>query len=150
MSFRFVLTNQVFHRVIAISAKIRFKNEANMHSIFFLFVVDEKIQNQCTPFSPKSSFSKGPLCHLICIFIYNLVISAINRHFRHFRQYRHFPKGPFAIVFEFLFTVWHVWRLIGISAIFAKYAVFAEIATLQRDPLPSHLNFCLQFGGFGD
>ena len=84
------------------------------------------------------------------------MISAINRHFRHFcqirhfRQYHHFPKGPFAIVFEFLFTVWRVWRLIAISAIFAKYAIFAKIATFQRAPLPSHLNFCLQFGNFGD
>ena len=106
---------------------------------FFSLVVDEKIQNQCTPFSPKSSLSKGPLCHLICIFVYNLAISAINRHFRqirHFRQYRHFPKGPFAISFEFLFTVWRVWRLITISGI------FAEIATFQRAPFPSHLNFC--------
>ena len=96
-------------------------------------------------------------CHFRqCIFVYDLSISAINRHFRHFRQirhfrqYRHFPKGPFAIVFEFLFTVWRVWRLIAISAIFAKYAIFAEIATFQRAPLPSHLNFCLQFGDFGD
>ena len=77
------------------------------------------------------------------------MISAINRHFRHFcqirhfRQNRHFAKGPFAISFEFLFTVWRFWRLIAISAIFAKYAIFAEIATFQRAPLPSHLNFCL-------
>ena len=69
---------------------------------------------------------------------------------RHLRQNRHFPKGPFAISFEFLFTVWQFWRLNAISAIFAKYAIFAEIATLQRAPLPSHLNFCLQFGDFGD
>ena len=69
---------------------------------------------------------------------------------RHFRQNRHFPKGPFAISFEFLFIVWRFWRLIAISAIFAKYAIFAEIATFQRAPLPSHLNFCLQFGVFGD
>ena len=58
-------------------------------------------------------------------------------HFRqicHFRQNRHFAKGPFATSFEFLLTVW---RLGAISAI------FAEIATLQRAPLPSHLNFCL-------
>ena len=69
---------------------------------------------------------------------------------RHFRQNPHFPKGPFAISFEFLFTVWRFWRLIAISAIFTKYAIFAEIATFQRAPLPSHLNFCLQFGDFGD
>ena len=156
MSFQFVLTNQVFHQVIAISAKTRFKNEANMHSLFFLFVVDEKIQKQCTPFSPKSSLAKGPLCHLICIFVYNLAISAINCHFCHFsqichfRQYRHFPQGPFAIVFEFLLTVLRFWRLSAISAIFVKYANFANIAILQRAPLPSHLNFCLQSGDFGD
>ena len=41
-------------------------------------------------------------------------------------------------------------RLSAISAIFAKYAIFAEIATFQRAPLPSHLSFCLQFGDFGD
>ena len=69
---------------------------------------------------------------------------------RHFRQNRHFPKDPFPISFEFLFTVWRFWRLSAISAIFAKYAIFAEIATLQRAPLPSHLNFCLHFGDFGD
>ena len=40
--------------------------------------------------------------------------------------------------------------LIAISAIFAKYAIFAEITTLQRAPLPSHFNFVLQFGDFGD
>ena len=54
----------------------------------------------------------------------------------------HFPKGPFAISFEFLFTVW---QLSAISAIFAKYAIFAIIATFQRAPLPSHLNFCLLY-----
>ena len=117
MSFQFVLTNQVFHRVIAISAKTRFKNEANMHSTFFFYLWLMKRYR----------------------------ISA-----RHFRQNRHFPKGPFAISFEFLFIVWRFWRLIAISAIFAKYATFAEIATFQRAPLPSHLNFCLQFGDFGD
>ena len=63
---------------------------------------------------------------------------------RHFCQNCHFPKGPFAISFAFLFTVWRFWRLSAISAI------FAEIATFQRAPLPSHLNFCLQFGDFGD
>ena len=41
-------------------------------------------------------------------------------------------------------------ELSAISSIFAKYAIFAEIATFQRAPLPSHLNFCLQFGDFGD
>ena len=56
---------------------------------------------------------------------------------RHLRQNHHFPKGPFAISFEFLFTVWRFWRLSAISAI------FAIIATFQRAPLPSHLNFCL-------
>ena len=65
---------------------------------------------------------------------------------RHFRQNPHFPKGPFAISFEFLFTVWRFWRLSAISAIFAKYAILAKIATFQRAPFPSHLNFCLQFG----
>ena len=62
------------------------------------------------------------------IFVYNLAILAVNRHFcnfrqiRHFRQSRHFQKGPFAMWFEFLFTIW--W-LIAISAIVAKYAIFA-------------------------
>ena len=59
---------------------------------------------------------------------------------RHFRQNRHFPKGPFAISFAFLFIIWRFRRLIAISA---KYAIFANIATFQRAPLPSHLNFCL-------
>ena len=76
-------------------------------------------------------------------FVYSFAILAINCHFCHFRRNRHFPKGPFAISFEFLFTVWWFWRLITISAIFAKYAIFTEIATFQRAPLPSHLNFCL-------
>ena len=90
------------------------------------------------------------LAILAKIFVYILAIKRQFCHFRqirHFRQNRHFPKGPFAISFEFLFTVW---RLSAISAIFAKYAIFAEIATFQRVPLPSHLNFCLQFGNFGD
>ena len=60
---------------------------------------------------------------------------------RHFRQNRHFPKGPFAISFAFLFIIWRFRRLI---------AIFANIATFQRAPLPSSLNFCLQFGDFGD
>ena len=98
-------------------------------------------------FPPFSPFS--PLCHLLWIFVYSLAILAINCHFCHFRQIchfrwnRHFAKGPFAISFEFLFIVWRFWRLIAISAIFAKYAIFPEIATLQRAPLPYHLNFCL-------
>ena len=40
----------------------------------------------------------------------------------HFRQNHHFQKGPFAISFEFLFTIWQFWRLI---------AIFAKIATFQ-------------------
>ena len=44
---------------------------------------------------------------------------------------------------EFLFTLWRFWRLIAISDIFAKYAIFAKIATFQRAPLASHLNFFL-------
>ena len=55
---------------------------------------------------------------------------------RHFRQNPHFPKGPFAISFEFLFTVWRFWRLSAISAIFVKYVIFANIATFKRAPLP--------------
>ena len=51
---------------------------------------------------------------------------------------------------EFLFTVWRFRRLITISAIFAKDAISAKIATFKRAPLPSHLNFCLQFGNFDD
>ena len=52
------------------------------------------------PFSPTSPLSKGPLCHLICIFLYHLAILAVKRQFcyfcqiRHFRQNRHFSKGP--------------------------------------------------------
>ena len=42
------------------------------------------------PFSPKSSLSKEPLCHLIWIFVYSLAILAINYHFCHFRQCVHF------------------------------------------------------------
>ena len=42
------------------------------------------------PFSPKSPLSKGPLCHLIWIFVYSLAILAINCHFCHFRQCVHF------------------------------------------------------------
>ena len=102
-----------------------------------------------------ATFQGAPLpSHLnIC---YSLAILAINHHFchfrqkRHFRQNRHFPRGPFAISFEYLFTVWQFWRLITISTIFAKNAIFAKIATFQGAPLPSHLNICLQFGDFGD
>ena len=43
--------------------------------------------------------------------------------------------------FEFLFTNQVFRRLIAISA---------KIATFQWAPLPSHLNFCLLFGDFGD
>ena len=98
-------------------------------------------------FAKIATFQRAPL---LSHFNYCLLILAIKRQFchfrqiRHFRQNRHFPKGPFAISFEFLFIVWRFWRLIAISAI------FAEIATFQRAPLPSHLNFCLQFGDFGD
>ena len=84
---------------------------------------------------PLITVSKGTLCHVVWIFVYSLAILAINcyfRHFRqlrHFRQNRHFQKCRFAISFEFLFTVWRFWRLIAISAIFAK------LATFQRAPL---------------
>ena len=89
------------------------------------------------PFSPKSPLSKGPLCHLIWIFVYSLAILAINCHFchfrqiRHFRQNRHFAKGPFAISFEFLFIVWRFWRLIAISAIFANACISGHISGTQ-------------------
>ena len=96
-------------------------------------------------FAKFATFQRAPLLsHLnFCSQFGDL---AINRHFRHFRQNHHFPipKSPFAISFEFLFTIWQFGSLIAISAI------FAEIATVQRAPLPSHLNFCLQFGDFGN
>ena len=78
--------------------------------------------------------------HLIWIFVYSLEILVIKRQFchfrqiRHFRQNRHFPKGPFAISFVFLFTVCWFWRLTAISAIFAKYAIFANITTFPKGP----------------
>ena len=84
-----------------------------------------------TPFSQKSPLSKGPLCHLISIFVYSLAILAFNRHFRqicHFWQNCHFPKGPFTISFEFLFTVWWFWQLIAISAIFANVCISGHIS----------------------
>ena len=34
-------------------------------------------------------------------------------------------------------TIWQFWRLIAISATFAKYAISAKIATFQRASLPS-------------
>ena len=117
-----------------------------------IFVYILAIKRQFCHFRQNRHFPKG-LCHLICIFVYSLVILAIKRqfcHFRqicHFRQNRHFSKGPFDISFEFLFTVW---RLSANSAIFTKYTIFANIATFQRAPLPSHLNVCLQFGDFGN
>ena len=52
---------------------------------------------------------------------------------RHFRQNPHFPKGPFAISFEFLFTVWRFWRLIAISAVFDNACISGHISqTLPR------------------
>ena len=42
------------------------------------------------PFLAKLPLSKGPLYHLIWIFVYSLVILAINRHFSHFCQCVHF------------------------------------------------------------
>ena len=91
-----------------------------MHTIFFLYVVDE-----------------------------GNTISARYVPRLNVYQNRHFPKGPFAISFQFLFILWRFWRLIAVSAIFAKFAIFARIATFQRAPLPSHFNFCLYFGDFG-
>ena len=78
-------------------------------------------------------------------FFFNFILWLMKRYkisARHFRQNRHFPKGPFGISFAFLFIIWRFWRLIAISAIFTKYAIFANIATFQRAPFPSHLNFC--------
>ena len=85
--------------------------------------------------------------HLIWIFVYSLEILVIKRQFchfrqiRHFRQNRHFPKGPFAISFVFLFTVCWFWRLIAISAIFAKYAIFTKIATFAKGPFAISFEF---------
>ena len=88
--------------------------------------------------------------HALYIFFYLWLMKRYRISARHFRQNRHFPKGPFAISFAFLFIIWSFRRLIAISAIFAKYAIFANITTYQRAPLPLCLNFCLQFGVFGD
>ena len=122
ISFEFLLTVWRFWRLSAISA------------IFVKYAI----------FAEIATFQRAPLpSHLN--FCLRLAVLAINCHFchfrqiRHFRRNRHFAKGPFAISFEFLFIVWGFWRLITISAIFAKYAIFAEIATFQRAPLPSHL-----------
>ena len=63
-----------------------------------------------------------------------MAILAINRHFCHFRQIRHFchnrhfQNGPFAISFEFLFTIFRFWQLIAVSSIFAKNAIFAHFS----------------------
>ena len=75
---------------------------------------------------------KWALCHLIWIFVYNLAILAINRHSFHFRQNCHFQKGPLAMLFDFLFTIWRFWRLIAIPSIFTKYAIFPKITTFKR------------------
>ena len=89
---------------------------------------------------PLITISKGTLCHVIWILVYNLANLAINCHFRHFcqichfRQNRHFPKGP--LMPSHLIFVYNL----AISAFNRRFAIF------QRAPLPSHLNFCLQFG----
>ena len=121
-----------------------------MHTIFFFYMwLMKRYRISARHFRQNRHFSKGPFVISFALF-YTLAFSAINPHFRHFcqirhfHQNRHFPKGPFAISFEFLFTVWRFRRLIAVSTIFAK------IATYPRAPLPSHLNFCLQFGNFGD
>ena len=65
------------------------------------------------------------------------------------------PKSPLSegplchLIWIFVYNL-AILAIVAISAIFAKYAIFAKIATFQRAPLPSHLNFCLQFGDFGD
>ena len=126
-----------------------------MHSlyIFFYLWLMKRYRISARHFRQNRHFPKGPFAisfaflFIIWRFRRLIAISAIFRQIRHFRQYRHFPKAPFAISFEFLFTVWRFRRLIAISA---KYAIFANIAIFQRAPLPSHLNFCLQFGVFGD
>ena len=120
-----------------------------MHTIFFFYMwLMKRCRISACHFRQNRHFPKERPSHLH--FFYTLAILVINRHFsqiRCFRQNRHFPKGPFAISFAFLFIFW---RLIPISVIFAKCAIFAKIATFQRAPLPSHLNFYLQFGDFSD
>ena len=70
---------------------------------------------------------------------------------RHFRQNRHFPKGPFAISFAFLFIIWRFRRLIAISAIFAKYAIFASLVINRHFPKgPFAISFEFLFIKFGD
>ena len=74
------------------------------------------------------------LCHLIWYVVNYLSIVRYFRHvcqIRHFRQNCHFQKGPLAILSNILLTNW---RLIAMSAIFAKYAIFAKIATSKRGP----------------
>ena len=66
------------------------------------------------------------LCHLIWYVVNYL---SIVRYFRHFRQNCHFQNGPLAILSNILLTNW---RLIAMSAIFAKCAIFAKIATSKR------------------
>ena len=107
------------------------------------------------PFLPKHVLRTRPTCTLIFFYFILWLMKRYKISARHFRQNRHFPKGPFGISFASLFiiwrfrqliaisakytifanTVWRVWRLIAISGI------FAEIATFQRAPFPSHLNF---------
>ena len=77
-----------------------------------------------TIFAKIATFKRVPLPPYL-IFVNNL---AIARYFCHFRQNRHFQKGPFAISFGTLLTIW---RLFAISAIFAKYAILAKIATFS-------------------
>ena len=59
-------------------------------SFEFLFIIWRSFPpfSPNTLFSPKTPLSKGPLCHLSWIFVYNLAILAIN--FCHFRQICHF------------------------------------------------------------
>ena len=115
-----------------------------MHSTFFFICgwwKDTELVHAI--FAKIATFQRAPMPSYLNFF-YTLAILAINRHFpqiRHFHQNRHFPKVPFAISIAFLFIIWRFRRLIAISAIFAIYAIFAKIATFQRAPLPSHLNF---------
>ena len=139
-------TNYVFHRILPF-----LPNEGDMHTIFFLYVVDEgnTISARYVPrlnVYQNRHFPKGPFAMSFEFLFYTLAILANKRHFCHFRQIchfrqnRHFAKGPFAISFEFLFILWRFWRLIAISAIFANACISGHISIF------SEFQLCIGWG----
>ena len=86
--------------------------------------------------SAKLLLSKRPLCQLIRIFVYSLVIVAVNRHFCHFSPKSPLSKGPLCQL---------IWIFVYILAINRHFRHFCPNCHFPKGPFAISFEFLFTF-----